>query len=701
MAKKRTFDRATALYERLSRDDELQGESNSISNQKKYLEDFAKKNGFGNIRHYTDDGYSGTNFKRPGFQEMLSDIEAGRIGVVIVKDMSRLGRNYLEVGFYTEMMFPKKGIRFIAVNSNVDTAKPNDNDFSPFINIMNEWYAKDTSNKIKSIFDARMRDGKRVSASVPYGYYRDPEDKQHLLVDPVSAAVVRRIFQMMADGYNTGDIFRTLTEEKVLTPAAYAMEHHPEQARTKVEPGFCHWNRNTVLKILTSQEYLGHTILKKSVSTNFKTKERRDTEEEERYFFPNTHEPIISEELWEKAQRNRRIVERKRINDDIKAQSVFLGLLYCSECGRKLRFGIIVNDETNHVIMNHTCGGYRGEFEYGPGCKSHYINEEDLKALLTEYLRVISKRIIQDEDAFVQELSEKWKVHQEAIPAQANEELDRTRMRYEELGSRLTKLYEDFAGGLLPERQYRTLMEKYDKEQQELEKRLTLLTEEVKTIQIRQINPQRFVELIKKYKDVTVLTRSMVRELIDKIVVYSPEGRKPNRTQKVEIYFNFIGLYELSYTEEEIAEIRAREEAAAQAKKEKGRAYQRAYKEKKYGPIRAARLAENDGHLWPKKKCVICGKEYWPNHTTQMYCGYDCHMIANKRRAQAYNEARRSAHTEVPCAWCGKLFMQKQPNQNSCSPECKHELMKQWKRMDYRRKQDAKKAAKEKEEAAE
>lgn len=429
------------------------------------------------------------------------------------EDMSRLGRNYLEVGFYTEVMFPKKGIRFIAINSSVDSAKPNDNDFSPFINIMNEWYAKDTSNKIKSVFDARMKSGLRVSASVPYGYYRDPADKQHILIDPVSAAVVQRIFQMMADGMNTGDICRTLTEEKVLTPAAYAKEYHPEQCRARVETGFCKWNRTVVLEILKRQEYLGHTILKKTVSMNFKTKERRDTTEEEQYFFPNTHEPIISEELWEKAQRNRRIVERKRLNDDIKATSVFLGLLYCSECGRKLRFGIEEKDSTGHIIMHYTCGGYLGD--YGSGCTSHYINEEDLKALLTEYLRIMTKRIIQDEAAFIKELSEKWKLHQEAIPARANEDLKHTQERYAELGSRLTKLYEDFAAGLLPERQYRSLMEKYDKEQQELEKRLTLLEEEIETVEIREINPQRFVDLIKKYKDVTDLHRGMVRELID------------------------------------------------------------------------------------------------------------------------------------------------------------------------------------------
>lgn len=698
MAKKRTFDRITALYERLSRDDELQGESNSISNQKKYLEDYAKSNGFGNIRHYTDDGYSGTNFKRPGFQEMLTDIEAGRVSIVIVKDMSRLGRNYLEVGFYTEVMFPKKGIRFIAINSSVDSAKPNDNDFSPFINIMNEWYAKDTSNKIKSVFDARMKSGLRVSASVPYGYYRDPADKQHLLIDPVSAAVVRRIFEMMADGYNTGDIFRTLTEEKVLTPSAYAQEYHPEQIRAKVPKGFCNWSRNVVLEILKRQEYLGHTILKKTVSMNFKTKERRDTTEEEQYFFPNTHEPIISEELWERAQRNRRIVERKRINDDIKAESVFLGLLYCSQCGRKLRFGIMERDTTGHIIMHHTCGGYRGEYE--EGCTSHYINEEDLKALLTEYLRIISKRIIQDEAAFIEELSAKWKVHQESIPARANEDLKQTQERYAELGARLTKLYEDFAAGLLPERQYRTLMERYDKEQQELEKRLSLLEEEIETVEISEINPQRFVDLIKKYKNVTDLNRGMVRELVDKIVVHHATGTRPNREQKVEIYFNFIGLYELAYTEEELEEIRLREEAEQAEKEEilhqKRLEWGRAAKARK----REEKLAANDGHLNPKKVCPQCGKEFWPNIATRMYCSEECHKAANLAQTNAKNAARRRPQKEVPCDWCGKIYLQKVPNQRSCSSECKHELQKQWKRMDYHKKQEAKKAKKVEEEQA-
>lgn len=263
MGKIKGLERITALYERLSRDDEQQGESNSISNQKSYLEEYARKSGCGNIRHYTDDGYTGRNFKRPGFQELLDDIQAGKIGTVIVKDMSRFGRNYLEVGFYTEVLFPKKNIRFIAINNNVDSSNPQDNDFTPFLNIMNEFYAKDTSKKIQSIFDARMRDGLRCSASVPYGYVLSEKDRQTLIVDAKAAEVVVRIFEMMAQGENTGSITRVLTSEGVLTPAAYAKKYHPENCKRKVKDGYCQWNRTTqCLTFCIAKNILGISFLK-------------------------------------------------------------------------------------------------------------------------------------------------------------------------------------------------------------------------------------------------------------------------------------------------------------------------------------------------------------------------------------------------------------------------------------------------------
>ena len=284
--------RITALYERLSRDDDLTGESNSITNQKKYLEDYARRNGFENIRHFTDDGFSGVNFNRPGFQSLIKEVEAGNVETLIVKDMSRLGRNYLQVGFYTEVLFPQKNVRFLAINNSIDSNNASDNDFAPFLNIMNEWYAKDTSNKIKAIFDARMKDGKRCSGSIPYGYNRLPSDKQTLVVDPVASEVVKRIFTLANDGKSTRAIAEILTEEKVLTPAAYAKEYHPEQYNGNKFTNPYLWAMSTIRNILDRQEYLGHTVLRKSVSTNFKLHKRKSTDEEEQYVFPNTHEPI-------------------------------------------------------------------------------------------------------------------------------------------------------------------------------------------------------------------------------------------------------------------------------------------------------------------------------------------------------------------------------------------------------------------------
>ena len=310
MSKLSAKSRVTALYERLSRDDDLAGESNSITNQKQYLEEYAHKNGFTNIRHFTDDGYSGVNFNRPGFMEMIAEAEAGNIGTIIVKDMSRFGRNYLQVGFYTEVMFPQKDVRFIAINNSIDSSNASDNDFAPFLNIMNEWYAKDTSNKIKSIFDARMKDGMRCSGSIPFGYNRVKGDKQTLVVDPEASEVVKRIFLLANEGKSPRAIAEILTEEKVLIPAAYTKQNHKEQYKGKKFADPYIWSVSTIRKILDRQEYLGHTVLHKSVGTSFKLHKRKETAEEEQYVFPNTHEAIISQELWDSVQRRRQRVDR-------------------------------------------------------------------------------------------------------------------------------------------------------------------------------------------------------------------------------------------------------------------------------------------------------------------------------------------------------------------------------------------------------
>ena len=451
MAKVKDLNRITALYERLSRDDELQGESNSISNQKNFLEDYARKNGFVNIKHYTDDGYTGRNFKRPGFQEMLDDIENNKIGTVIVKDMSRLGRNYLQVGFYTDMLFPKKDVHFIAINNNVDSESenPSQNDFAPFLNIMNEWYSKDTSNKIKSIFSSRMQEGKRCSGSIPYGYYRKLGDKQTLYVDPIASKVIVHIFEMTANGMNAYEIADILTEEKVLTPAAFAMKYHPEQISYIAPEGYCKWKASAVVVILNRQEYLGHTILRKTISTNFKLNKRRKATKEEQYFFPNTHEPIISQELWDKAQRNRRFAPQTRDSDDIRNKATFHGLLFCSDCNKKLVY------------------------------RYQEVRQKTIMEILLEYLRVISKRIIEDEESFIEELKNKWNNNQNKKPIQDKTDLRVLQRRFEELDKLISSLYENYINQLLPERQYISLMKKYDEEQKEVETKIKTLTDNI------------------------------------------------------------------------------------------------------------------------------------------------------------------------------------------------------------------------------
>ena len=438
MPKIRDFDRVTALYERLSKDDEQQGESNSILNQKRFLEDFARKSGMTNIKHFTDDGYTGRNFNRPGFQAMLAEAEAGKIGTIIVKDMSRFGRNYLEVGFYTEILFPKKQIRFVAINNSVDSEKPQDNDFTPFLNIMNEWYAKDTSNKIKSIFLSRMNDGKRCSGSIPYGYNRLPEDKQTLVVDPVASQVVKHIFELAAEGLTPPAIARQLTEEKVLIPSAYTLQYHPEQCNRKAEYGCTSWNANTVREILSRQEYLGHTVLRKTIGTNFKTDERRFATDEERLVFEDTHEPIVDGELWEQAHRRLKHATRRIKEGTHQEECLLPGLVYCADCGSKMSY------QTNYYKSGEPYHSFRCS-SYGNrtvNCTIHHISDKVLYQLVLRSIQRLSSHIIADERGFAEELKSKWEAQANGKPQKQKDELQIINRRLNELDRLIGSLYE-------------------------------------------------------------------------------------------------------------------------------------------------------------------------------------------------------------------------------------------------------------------
>lgn len=655
--------RITALYERLSRDDEQSGESNSIINQKKYLEDYAHRNGFTNIRHFTDDGFSGVNFNRPGFQAMIKEVEAGNVGTIIVKDMSRLGRNYLQVGFYTEVLFPQKDVRFLAINNSIDSDNASDNDFAPFLNIMNEWYAKDTSNKIKSVFDARMKDGKRCSGSIPYGYNRLPNDKQTLVVDPVASEVVKRIFLLANEGKSTRAIAETLTEEKVLIPSAYAKEYHEEQYNGNKFTDPYLWAMTTVRNILDRQEYLGHTILRKSVGTNFKLHKRKNTTEEEQYVFPNTHEPIISQELWDSVQKRRKRTGRASAWGSHSHR--LSGYLYCADCGRRMHLQTHYSKKDRSVQYSFRCGGYANRIS---ACSAHSISADNLEALILSSVKRLSRFVLNDEKAFAMELQSLWSEKQEEKPKHNQSELKRFEKRYDELSALIRGLYENLVSGLIPERQYKQLMQQYDKELEELETKMEAMRKELAENKDKSIDVKHFISLIRKYKNPTEVTDLMFTELIDKIVVYEVEGVGKARTQRVDIYFNYVGNVNIAYTEEELAEIKAQEEQKEQERLERQRKREKAYREKR----KAQKLAENGGEIVKKKICPHCGKEFVMISNRQIFCSKECWKQSRQDQKQADREAERGNHyyRKRKCAVCGKEYWPTHSQQKFCSDEC-------------------------------
>lgn len=543
----------TALYERLSRDDEMQGESNSIVNQKRYLEEYAQAQGFKNIWHFTDDGYSGTNFKRPGFQKMIAAIEAGEIDVVCVKDLSRFGRDYLKVGFYTEIMFPEKGVRFIAINNSVDSANPTENDFTPFLNIMNEWYAKDTSNKIRAIFRSRMQDGKRCSGAIPYGYRRDPEDKNHLLIDEEAAKVVRRIYQMVIDGMGSQAIANQLTADNVLIPSAYLEQSEHGESRNHSYHDPCRWNCTAVSYILDKQEYMGHTVLGKTICENFKTKKRRKARPDELIIFENTHEPIIDAETWHLVQKLRRRTRRKLANGSYSHR--LSGLVYCADCGKRLSYSSPQSQhrpdgKTYDADSSFRCPTYKSM--YGE-CTMHYIKSSTLDKLVDEAVRKIARYVLRNEQAFLEQVRVLTSADQKHTQSEDKKELVNIKKRIAELDNYIKRLYEGNASGKIPDRQFEKLMAQYDSEQQELEERVKEIEVSIHEIQQESENGQQFVRLVQKYRDLTEIDQTALNEFIDKVVVHEATGgRTADRSQQIDIYFNFIGQFMVEDTEEEL-----------------------------------------------------------------------------------------------------------------------------------------------------
>ena len=542
----------TALYERLSRDDELQGESNSIINQKQLLESYAKRNGFVNIYHYTDDGVSETTFDREGFQKMIKAVEENKVSTVIVKDMSRFGRDYLKVGFYTEILFKEKGVRFITINNGIDSEKQAESDFTPFLNIMNEWYARDTSRKIQSIFRARMEEGKRVSPSVPYGYYRNPKNKQELLVDKESSKVVKRMYMLVIEGHGVTQIADILTKDKILIPSAYAEIHYPENNHSSKKRGIedpYFWTPTTVGYILEKREYMGHTVLGKTISLDYKTKKRRKAKENELIIFKNTHEAIIDEETWNNAQRLRKTVRRSPKYGT--TSHPFTGLLICSDCVGKLSY----REPAEHKEKKYDCDYcfVCQHYRHRKGtCSMHYIKVKTVNEILLKSIKEITNFAKEEKQEFLKVMNKLSDEKREEKYQEDTTRLEKLSSRNAELTTLITKLYEDHALGKIPVKHFDRLFNTYDTEQQDLEKQIQYFEQEIESYHQRKVDTEKFIKMIEKYTDIEELTVPMINAYIEKIIVHESTGGRQGkeRKQQVDVYFNFIGNCQVPQSEE-------------------------------------------------------------------------------------------------------------------------------------------------------
>lgn len=658
----------TALYERLSKDDEKRGESESISNQKMYLENYASKQGYINIQHYTDDGYTGRNFNRPGFKEMIKDIKNGKISTVIVKDMSRLGRNYLEVGYYTEILFSNYDVRFIAVNNNVDTENDQGNDFAPFLNIMNEWYAKDTSNKIKAVFNARMKKGLRCSGAVPYGYYRKPDDKQTLYVNEETAPVVKYIFKLAAEGYTLSAIQRKLYEKKIVTPGVYSEMKGEKRYRTYTDTNIYSWNLSTIADIIRRQEYLGNTVLKKYTTTNFKTNKKCRTKPEDRYVFYNTHEPIVTQEIWDLAQKfiglHKKNKKDKIIPRKIKS-NILEGYVYCSECGKRLVFGVR-KPKGGKEYPSFVCNG---KYSRSRNCTtSHFINAYTLEELLLNIFKRLYSDVIKDEKAFAERVLQKYENKKQANTSTNNQKLKSLEKRNNELNMLIKGLYENYINQILSEKQYILLMDQYNAEQKKIDYELEGI-KKTNSQSKNSIDIDKFLTMVKKFKTPKELNESMLEKLLDKIVVHSPHGKGDNRRQQIDIYFKFIGNIDVISSEEmeKERELKLKEKKKLQAEQREERRRIKLKKEKE------ERWARNGGHKFAARKCLYCGKEFLPTCATQRYCNFTCRDLNNNRAIPVTSCNCNDKHPFPPknCIICGKPFWPASGNQIVCSPECK------------------------------
>lgn len=526
----------TALYCRLSQDDKQEGDSNSIINQKKILKKYALDRGYANIQFYIDDGVSGTTFNRAGFQSMIADVEAGKVKRVIVKDMSRLGRDYLQVGMYTEIFFPEHDVHFIAVNDGVDSNQE-DNEFTPFRNIINEWYAKDTSKKIRAVKRSKGMAGEHIGSHPPYGYMKNPENKKEWIIDEEAAEVVREIFRLCVGGYGPTRIAHILTERKILCPTYYALEKGGKP-RTALPADKYTWNGPVVAKILDRMDYLGHTVNFKTHVKSYKVHKTIYNSPDQWKVFEGTHEAIIDKETFEIVQKIR---AGKRRPTRMGEMPMFSGLLYCADCGRKLSFHRKADEpaEKHHYL----CENYRSNTA---NCTMHYIRNVVVERIVLENLKEVIQYVSNYEDEFVRMVMDSDMRQRNRELSQKKKRLAEIQKRIGELDTIFQRIYEDNIIGKLSDERFMKMSKGYEDEQHTLQIEADEIQSELQQEEKKSVDVKRFLAIVKKYTDLTELTPEILREFIDKIIVHAPDKSSGRRLQEIEIIYNHIGEFDRS-----------------------------------------------------------------------------------------------------------------------------------------------------------
>ncbi len=665
MALKQTDGKITALYERLSRDDELTGDSNSIVNQKKYLEGYAEQQGYDNCIHYTDDGYSGGNFERPAWKRLIADVEAGKIAHIIVKDMSRIGRDYLQTGFYTEVMFRQYGVHFVAVANNVDSDDLNSNEFAPFLNIMNEWYLRDLSKKQRAAIKVKGESGKPTSNSAIYGYKKDPNDKNHWLIDEEAAEVVRRIFRLTIDGNGPYEIARILFDDKVDAPAVYLGKKNIGIWKSKEEfTNPYNWSGFIVGQILSKPEYMGHTVNFRSHKVSYKDKHTVKNPEEDWLIFENTHEAIVDKETWELAQKLRKTPRRI---DTFGEANPLTGLVFCADCGEKMNNHRSRGGKENNPYPTDffDCSTYTlSRQKRYKACKGHYITTKNLRTLILDTIRTVSTLAISNQDEFIEKVRNASQLRQAEAAKEIKRKLNKERKRITELDNIIKKLYESFATGKISEERFDSLMAEYEAEQKSLQVSVDEADKLLSSFNEDTDRAEKFIALAKKYTDFSELTTMMINEFIDKIIVHAPERVDGERTQEVEIYLNFIGHFDLPEPELTPEELKRQETLRRHRIKNRER-----YKQLKEGTRVKGQLFEIT--------CKCCGETFETTRSNALYCNPNCRAKFYLR--QAAEERRRDCICEI----CGTAFSTTRADVKYCSLPCREEANRRGRKERY------------------